>query len=405
MPYNTRRKSLSLPSLGIHLPGSNSSRSPAATSSNRNISESLANRITVISTTVSHPSKRQKRSHGDEGSRQRYASHKLPNEQVMLDHTPPPSPSLDNVEMQDATSDVVSTSQIDLAEIHDEIVEAVIVQLQITCNRPHLVRELATVLSQQVPIVKNSANPCAIISSRLAAFLKRSCWSTRAPCPLGKELETVHPRRTYFYLTTCPRQPFPDSSTYVHRAVISPSLSSIASGSEDGDDIDTRRRELSPSPEVDLSSPEFDDADDDFARPITPVGSLPSNVRYSRSHRSASPPLEKDEREFTHTADVLQKRKLARELSSAGSVEQCTNAYESVRDDGIFDEKHGAIASNGSVSLHQFITSPAIKATVPSSTRKETDSDSWFKLGNLLEWDHSPENIELDELDCLLDSC
>ncbi|KAK1573720.1 uncharacterized protein LY79DRAFT_525308 [Colletotrichum navitas] len=405
MPYNTRRKSLSLPSLGIHVPGSHPSRSPAATSSNRSISENLGNRITVISTTVSHPNKRQKRSHADEGSRQRYASHKLPDEQVMLDHTPPPSPSPDNVEMQDATSDVVSTTQIDLAGIQDEIVEAVIGQLQITCNRPHLVRELATVLSQQVPIVKNSANPCAIISSRLAAYLKRSCWSAQAPCPLGKELETAHPRRTYFYLTTCPRQPLPDSSTYVHRAVISPSLSSIASGSEDGDDIDTRRRELSPSPEVDLSSPEFDDADDDFARPITPVGSLPNKVRYSRSHRSASPPLEKDEREFTHTADVLQKRKLARELSSAGNVEQCTNAYESVRDDGIFDEKHGATASNGSVSIHQFITSPAIKATVPSSTRKETDGDSWFKLGNLLEWDHSPENIELDELDCLLDSC
>ncbi|KAK1974322.1 hypothetical protein LZ30DRAFT_608298 [Colletotrichum cereale] len=405
MPYNTRRKSLSLPSLGIHVPGSHSSRCPAATSSNRSISENLGNRYTVISSTVSHPNKRQKRSHGDEGPRPRYLSHKLADEQVMLDHTPPPSPSPDNVEMQDATSDVVSPTQINLDGIHDEIVEAVVVQLQTTCNRPHLVRELATVLSQQVPIVKNSANPAAIISSRLAAYLKRSCWSAQAPCPLGKELESVHPRRTYFYLTTCPRQPLLDSSTYAHRAVISPSLSSIASGSEDGDDIDTRRRELSPSPEVDLSSPEFDDGDDDFARPTTPVGSLPNHVRYSRSHRSASPPLEKDEREFTHTADVLQKRKLARELSSVGNAEQCTNAYESGRDDGIFDEKHGAAASGGSVSAHQFITSPAMKATLPSSTRKETDGDSWFKLGNLLEWDHSPENIELDELDCLLDSC
>ncbi|GJC81275.1 mucin [Colletotrichum tofieldiae] len=114
--------------------------------------------------------------------------------------------------------------------------------------------------------------------------------------------------------------------------------------------------------------------------PSTPVGSLPNILRYSRSHRSASPPLEKDEREFTQTADVLQKRKLARELSSSGNAEQSTNAYESARDD-------------------------AIKATVPSSARKESEGDSWFKLGNLLEWDHSPENIELDELDCLLDSC
>ncbi|KZL87770.1 mucin [Colletotrichum incanum] len=403
MPYNTRRKSLSLPSLGIHVPGSHSSRSPAAATSNRSISENMGNRITLTSTTL-HSNKRQKRSHGEEGPRQRYMSHKRPDEQVMLDHTPPPSPTPDNVEMQDATSDVVSTTQIDLEEIHDEIVEAVIVQLQTTCNRPHLVRELAIVLSQQVPIVKNSANPCAIISSRLAAYLKRSCWSALAPCPLGKELETVHPRRTYFYLTTCPRQPFPDSSTYVQRAVISPSLSSVASESENGDDVGLRRRELSPSPEVDLSSPEFD-GDDDFTVPTTPVGSLPNILRYCRSHRSASPPLEKDEREFTQTADVLQKRKLARELSSTGNVEQSTNTYESARDDGMFDEKHGATVNNGPVHTHQFITSPAIKATVPPSARKETEGDSWFKLGNLLEWDHSPENIELDELDCLLDSC
>ncbi|GKT44106.1 uncharacterized protein ColSpa_04287 [Colletotrichum spaethianum] len=378
MPYNTRRKSLSLPSLGIHVPGSHSSRSPATATSNRAISENLGNRITVTSTSTSHPNKRQKRSHGEEGPQHRCASHKRPDEQVMFDHTPPPSPTPDSIGMQDATSDVVSTKQINLDGIHDEIVEAVIV---------------------------HSANPCAIISSRLAAYLKRSCWSALAPCPLGKELETIHPRRTYFYLTTCSRQPFPDSPAYVHRAVISPSLSSIASGSEDGDDVDLRRRELSPSPEVDLSSPEFDDGDDDFAMPTTPVGSLPNNLRYSRSHRSASPPLEKDEREFTQTADVLQKRKLARELSSAGNVEQSTSAYESARDDGMFEEKHGATVGNGLVLTHQFITSPTIKATAPSSARKETDGDSWFKLGNLLEWDHSPENIELDELDCLLDSC
>ncbi|WYZ35629.1 hypothetical protein EsH8_X_000276 [Colletotrichum jinshuiense] len=170
------------------------------------------------------------------------------------------------------------------------------------------------------------------------------------------------------------------------------------SGSDDDSDIDIRRRELSPSPEVDLSNSEFDDADDDFAMPTTPVGSLPNSLRYARSQRSASPPLEKDEREFTQTADGLQKRKLARELSSVGTGEHSANAYESTRDDAMF------AVNSGPGTIH-FITSPAIKATMPSSIKKETDGDSWLKLGNLLEWDHSPENIELDELDCLLDSC
>lgn len=166
--------------------------------------------------------------------------------------------------------------------------------------------------------------------------------------------------------------------------------------------MDLRRRELSPSPEVDLSSPEFDDADDDFAMPSTPVGSLPTSLRYARSHRSASPPLEKDEREFTQTADVLQKRKLARELSIATADHSTANTYEGSREDTMFEERQ-SVAANGNVVPVHFLTSPAIKATMPP--KKDTDGDSWLKLGALLEWDHSPENIELDELDCLLDSC
>ena len=43
---------------------------------------------------------------------------------------------------------------VDLEGINDEIVEAVIVRLQETRNRPHLVKELATVLMYQVKIVQ-----------------------------------------------------------------------------------------------------------------------------------------------------------------------------------------------------------------------------------------------------------
>merc|ERR1712098_871753 len=110
---------------------------------------------------------------------------------LKYENTPPPSP--------EAETD-------DLDEINDEIVEGVIVLLQKTGNRPHLVKELAAILSQSVKIVEQSANPSAIISSRLSSYLKRS-WTALAPCPVAKELETVHPRRTYFYLTTYPHQP------------------------------------------------------------------------------------------------------------------------------------------------------------------------------------------------------
>ncbi|KAH0440234.1 mucin [Colletotrichum camelliae] len=352
MPYNTRRKSLSLPSLGIHVPGSHAHRSPATASSNRNISDYTPSRITIIPTVTLQSNKRQKRFHGDE-TRRRGNSVKRPDEKSMLEHTPPPSPTAENIKIGDCGNTTLSTDT-KLEGINDEIVEAVIVQLQATANRPHLVKELATVLSQQLPIVQQRALPD------------------------------------------------PTTPLLVQRSVISPSLSSVASGSEDGDDMELRRRELSPSPEVDLSSPEFDDADDDFAMPSTPVGSLPTSLRYARSHRSASPPLEKDEREFTQTADVLQKRKLARELSTATADHSTANTYEGSREDAMFEERQ-SVAVNGNVAPVHFLTSPAIKATMPP--KKDTDGDSWLKLGALLEWDHSPENIELDELDCLLDSC
>lgn len=147
MPYNTRRKSLSLPSLGIHIPVTHAARAAAAaaaaaassasTSNKRDSSTSASSKSHSSSESVeSHPSKRQKKSHGSS----------LRNEQ-----TPPPSPSPDfSTEM----SGVETTQEIDFESIHDDIVEAVITQLLSTANRPHLVKELATVLSQRLTVVQ-----------------------------------------------------------------------------------------------------------------------------------------------------------------------------------------------------------------------------------------------------------
>lgn len=51
-------------------------------------------------------------------------------------------------------SQLPEMKKVDLEGINDEIVEAVIVRLEETRNRPHLVKELAAALMDQVKIVQ-----------------------------------------------------------------------------------------------------------------------------------------------------------------------------------------------------------------------------------------------------------
>lgn len=318
---------------------------------------------------------------------------------VKYEHTPPPSPEADADDLEDEAK----PREIDLEGINDEIVEGVIIQLQKTGNRPHLVKELAAILSQSVKIVEQSANPSAIISSRLSTYLKRP-WTALAPCPVAKELETVHPRRTYFYLTTYQHQPIPDPTTiqYPSRAIISPSISSVASRSDEADA--ERRRELSPSPEVDLSSPEFDDVE--MVLPTTPSGSFSSGRvdRIPRNHRATSPPLEKDEKEFTQTAVGMQKRKFSGDVQMSGvPSEMGDHPTKSMETDALFGEGRGLNVLNTAV----FISSPAMKPSLSLSTTKrpfEDSNDLWGRVESTMDWDmRSPENVELEELDGMFD--
>ena len=165
-----------------------------------------------------------------------------------------------------------------------------------------------------------------MVSSRLTAYLKRP-WSSFAPCPIEKELLETHPRRTYFYLSTYPHQPIPEASNPpVASRIISPSLSSAAGGEEgEGEEEECDRESRSriapsPSPEIDLSAPDLD-IEEDVGSPITPGGSFSVHkssllgdastvtVDVAHNRRAASPPLERDEREFEQTASSLQKRK------------------------------------------------------------------------------------------------
>lgn len=200
-------------------------------------------------------------------------------------------------------------------------------------------------------------------------------------------------------------------ATLQARAIITPSATSA---SEDADE--ERRRELSPSPEVDLSSPELDDLDDDEPMPGTPIGSFSGRhpsvlVIAAQNHRAASPPLEKDEKEFTQTADGLQKRKLSGDLFNAKTqptVEVTLEADEHIKDDGLFGggvhhKAEPAVATSHAPSM-AFLASPAMLPSSSFNPKKEASSDGWAKLESYgLDWDRSPETVELDELDLVLD--
>lgn len=139
-------------------------------------------------------------------------------------------------------------------------------------------------------------------------------WTALAPCPIAKELVLIHPRKVYYYLTTFPRQPIPetsgDSVLGVDGKHITPSISSLGQ-----DEEDAIARERSPSPEVDLSSPDFEEEEDvDLDSPASRGSSSDqfpdpiSHTRLMHSHRAASPPLEGDEKEFTQTASAVRER-------------------------------------------------------------------------------------------------
>jgi HSP20 family molecular chaperone IbpA len=73
---------------------------------------------------------------------------------VKFENTPPPSPPAAHPSIEMSEDEDMVPRTIDMEGINDEIVEAVIIQLQSTGNRPHLVKELATVLMQQLKIVQ-----------------------------------------------------------------------------------------------------------------------------------------------------------------------------------------------------------------------------------------------------------
>jgi len=119
------------------------------------------------------------------------------------------------------------------------------------------------------------------------------------------------------YFSTTPHQPIPETVEPVHKPnrIISPSLSSASAADED-ERYNRQRTALSPSPEVDLSSPELEDenAEEPPPTPGAPFSGRSSMSRersqsatnLARNRRAASPQLEHEERDFKQTASQLQ---------------------------------------------------------------------------------------------------
>lgn len=201
------------------------------------------------------------------------------------------------------------------------------------------------------------------------------------------------------------------------REIPTPSATSICEAEED-----ERRRELSPSPEVDLSGSEGDDADDDVPMPGTPIGSTPSYPSryldplqsYSQLTRYALPPLEKDEKEFTRTADNLQRRKLSGELdlvmrSEPVAAPTLDAVDEHSKYDILFGENAAAAGATATLthspamnSLSALIGSPAIRPLNPVDMKKEKESEAtWASSEGYLDI-RDPETVSLAELNEML---
>jgi hypothetical protein len=241
-------------------------------------------------------------------------------------------------------------------------------------------------------------------------------------CPLDKKLVGTHPKRVYYFLTTCPHQPIPADAANgaIAPRINTPSLSSATSDEEE--DMDARARaRMSPSPELDLS-----DYDENVSDPFSSQAHPPTSINIAHNRRAQSPPLEKDEREFTQTASSLQQRRKSqeaeRERSSSApaepahssdvimdevalSIEETEESAARKNSEAaatLFGESHSGSSFDFSFSSPALKSAPLSIAMPPPPMFKANevkleiyDSDwAWSDL-------RSPEHIELEELDDL----
>jgi len=108
-------------------------------------------------------------------------------------------------------------------------------------------------------------------------------------------------------------------------------------------------------------------------------------------------------RNFTQTADVLQKRKLEIGNAMVDHITRTSELDEWSRDDSQWEESKCPPGHFISVALPT-ASSPSSSRRPSFSTglKKEPGVDNWAKLERLVECDCYPETIDLEELDFLL---
>jgi hypothetical protein len=183
---------------------------------------------------------------------------------------------------------------------------------------------------------------------------------------------------------------------------------------------------MSPSPEIDLSSPELEDNDspmsasDSFSNILSHTSTHDSS-RTSLTHGRASPPLEGDEREFTQTASSLQQRRKSESLEI--KAEDLPESKPETTDEPMTEadesearrNKEAADVLFGEADRHLLVprvsfmeSSPMLKPqmdhemTLPLS--KHTEMNDVRAGEDFAESTFTCETVELDELDDLFQS-
>jgi hypothetical protein len=187
-------------------------------------------------------------------------------------------------------------------------------------------------------------------------------------------------------------------------------------------ELDSRERSrLSPSPEVELYSPELDQ--EDAMDPTTPGESFSARSSLNpdgtpevrrRPNRAPSPLLEADERGFTETATAVRARRLSLQnptiqasVEVSGQVQTADVTDETPEMQHKIDRELGMeLFGHAHTGLHApeqklFSSSPMIQAKQEQISRPLTLQLDDIEMTEAAWTQMSPEQIDVDELDSL----
>ena len=225
----------------------------------------------------------------------------------------------------------------------------------------------------------------------------------------------MHPRKVFFFLTTQPRGQLPANSDDIITPVLAdikrltPSISDPSIEEEEMDRHERMR--FSPSPEVDLFSPELDNGSPIPPTPGSPFSShsmpqdpmpLPQQ-RQKPANRAPSPGLEADERGFTETASAVRASRLLQQTSELQITVSPSIDTPQQRPDHeigmeLFGRSHGALSV---MEQPRNMMSSPMMVPKHNLTVKVHDMDTDMDDAS---WNiKSPEATSFDEIDQMFD--